>query len=85
MRSKLGVLRRESTRATRALIAGFHSGSDAKNVLITTGTSEANSSRSMTLVSAGDDRRYRDAELQCRCTASHRGSARAWREVWLRE
>ena len=55
MRSKLGYAEGVGREPTRALVAGFHSGSDAKNVVITTGTSEANFIALMTLVSAGDE------------------------------
>src|SRR5881396_894014 len=55
MRSKLGYAEGVGREPTRALIAGFHSGTDAKNVVITTGTSEANFLALMTLVSAGDE------------------------------
>jgi aspartate/methionine/tyrosine aminotransferase len=84
MRSKLGYAEGVGREQTRALIAGFHSGSDAKNVLITTGTSEANFLALLTLVSSGDEvvvvmPNY----MQVHGIAQGLG-ARV-REVWLRE
>jgi aspartate/methionine/tyrosine aminotransferase len=84
MRSKLGYAEGVGREPTRALIAGFHSGSDANNVVITTGTSEANFLALMTLVSSGDEvvvvmPNY----MQVHGIAQGLG-ARV-REVWLRE
>jgi aspartate/methionine/tyrosine aminotransferase len=84
MRSKLGYAEGVGREQTRALIAGFHSGADAKNVLITTGTSEANFLALLTLVSSGDEvvvvmPNY----MQVHGIAQGLG-ARV-REVWLRE
>jgi aspartate/methionine/tyrosine aminotransferase len=84
MRSRLGYAEGMGREPTRALIAGFHPGSDAKNVLITTGTSEANFLALMTLVSEGDEvvvvmPNY----MQVHGIAQGLG-ARV-REVWLRE
>src|SRR3979411_237135 len=55
MRSMSGYAAGVGREPTRALIAAFHSGNEAKNVVITTGTSEANFLAVMTLVSAGDE------------------------------
>ena len=84
MRSKLGYAEGVGREQTRALIAGFHAGSDAKNVLITTGTSEANFLALLTLLSSGDEvvvvmPNY----MQVHGIAQGLG-ARV-REVWLRE
>src|SRR5207247_4863633 len=84
MRSKLGYAEGVGREPTRALIAGFHSGTDAKNVVITTGTSEANFLALMTLVSAGDEvvvvmPNY----MQVHGIAQ--GVGARVREVWLRE
>jgi aspartate/methionine/tyrosine aminotransferase len=84
MRSRLGYAEGVGREPTRALIAGFHPGNDAGNVLITTGTSEANFLALMTLVSSGDEvvvvmPNY----MQVHGIAQGLG-ARV-REVWLRE
>ena len=74
MRSRLGYAEGVGREPTRALIAGFHPGNDAKNVLITTGTSEAN------FLAMHDARvirrrgRRRDAELHA--GARHRAGPR---------
>jgi aspartate/methionine/tyrosine aminotransferase len=69
---------------TRALVSSFHSGSTSENVVITTGTSEANYLAITTLVSPGDEvvvvmPNY----MQLPGLAAGLG-ARV-REVWLRE
>src|ERR1700682_1352370 len=84
MRSKIGYAEGVGREPTRALIAAFHSGSEAKHVVRTTGTSEANFLAVMTLVSAGDEvvvvmPNY----MQVHGIAQGLG-ARV-REVWLRE
>ncbi|MEP6693521.1 MAG: aminotransferase class I/II-fold pyridoxal phosphate-dependent enzyme [Chloroflexota bacterium] len=84
MRSRIGYAEGVGREPTRALVAGFHSGTDAKNVVITTGTSEANFLALLTLVSAGDEvvvvmPNY----MQVHGIAQGLG-ARV-REVWLRE
>ena len=84
MRSKIGYAEGVGREPTRALVAGFHSGSEAKNVVITTGTSEANFLAMLTLVSSGDEvvvvmPNY----MQVHGIAQGLG-ARV-REVWLRE
>ena len=84
MRTKLGYAEGVGRENTRALIAGFHSGMDAGNVVVTTGTSEANYLALTTLVSAGDEvvivmPNY----MQLHGLAIGLG-ARV-REVWLRE
>ena len=84
MRSKLGYAEGVGREPTRALVAAFHPGNEAKNVVITTGTSEANFLALMTLVSAGDEvvvvmPNY----MQVHGIAQGLG-ARV-REVWLRE
>ena len=84
MRSKLGYAEGVGREPTRALIAAFHPGNDTTNVLVTTGTSEANFLALMTLVTAGDEvvvvmPNY----MQVHGIAQGLG-ARV-REVWLRE
>ena len=84
LRTRLGYAEGVGREATRALVASFHSGSGPANVLITTGTSEANFLALMTLVSPGDEvvvvmPNY----MQVHGIATGLG-ARV-REVWLRE
>ena len=82
--ARLGYAEGVGREPTRALIAAFHSGNDAKNVLVTTGTSEANFLALMTLVSSGDEvvvvmPNY----MQVHGIAQGLGAK--VREVWLRE
>ena len=84
MQTKLGYAEGVGREPTRTLIAAFHSGNEAKNVVITTGTSEANFLALMTLVSVGEEvvivmPNY----MQVHGIAQGLG-ARV-REVWLRE
>ncbi len=84
MRTKMGYAEGVGGEATRALVANFHSGMNAENVVITTGTSEANFLAITTLVSPGDEvvivmPNY----MQLHGLAIGLG-ARV-REVWLRE
>ena len=69
---------------TRARVAAFHEGADVENVLITTGTSEANFLALLTLVDPGDEivvvmPNY----MQVHGLA--RGLRATLREVWLRK
>lgn len=84
MRTKLGYAEGVGRDTTRALVASFHSGMHAENVVVTTGTSEANYLAITTLVSPGDEvvivmPNY----MQLHGLATGLG-ARV-REVWLRE
>src|SRR5919204_128573 len=84
MKTRLGYAEGVGREATRALIAGIHSGHDPDDVLITTGTSEANFLALASLVSPGDEvvvvmPNY----MQVHGVATGLG-ARV-REVWLRE
>src|SRR5207247_11411431 len=54
LKTKLGYAEGVGREATRALVAGIHSGHDADDVMITTGTSEANFLALASLVTAGD-------------------------------
>ena len=84
LRTKLGYAEGVGRENTRALIAAFHTGTNAENVVVTTGTSEANYLAITTLVSPGDEvvvvmPNY----MQLHGLATGLG-ARV-REVWLRE
>ena len=84
MKTKLGYAEGVGREATRTLIAGIHPGHEAGDVMITTGTSEANFLALASLVSAGDEvvvvmPNY----MQVHGLATALG-ARV-REVWLRE
>src|SRR5712691_10253644 len=84
MRTRLGYAEGVGREATRALVASFHAGREADDVVITTGTSEANFLALATLVSVGDEvvvvmPNY----MQVHGLASGLG-ARV-REIWLRE
>ncbi len=84
MRTKLGYAEGVGRERTRGLVAAFHDDAGAENVVITTGTSEANFLAITTLVSAGDEvvivmPNY----MQLHGLATGLG-ARV-REVWLRE
>jgi aspartate/methionine/tyrosine aminotransferase len=84
MRTKLGYAEGVGREATRALIASLHPGREADDVLVATGTSEANFLALASLVSAGDEvvvvmPNY----MQVHGVANGLG-ARV-REVWLRE
>ena len=84
LKTKLGYAEGVGREATRVLIAGIHSGHDADDVMITTGTSEANFLALASLVNAGDEvvvvmPNY----MQLHGLATAFG-ARV-REVWLRE
>ncbi|HUQ40987.1 MAG TPA: aminotransferase class I/II-fold pyridoxal phosphate-dependent enzyme [Candidatus Limnocylindrales bacterium] len=82
--TRLGYAEGVGREGTRSLVAGFHSGASTENVVITTGTSEANFLAITTLVSPGDEvvivmPNY----MQLHGLATGLG-ARV-REVWLRE
>jgi aspartate/methionine/tyrosine aminotransferase len=84
MRTKLGYAEGVGREATRALVAGIHPGHGPDDVMITTGTSEANFLALASLVSVGDEvvivmPNY----MQVHGIATALG-ARV-REVWLRE
>src|SRR3989441_5521787 len=84
MKTKLGYAEGVGREATRALIAGIHPGHGADEVMITTGTSEANLLALASLVNPGDEvvvvmPNY----MQVHGIATALG-ARV-REVWLRE
>jgi aspartate/methionine/tyrosine aminotransferase len=84
MRTRLGYAEGVGREETRALIAGIHPGHDAGDVMVTTGTSEANFIALASLVSSGDEvvvvmPNY----MQVPGVATALG-ARV-REVWLRE
>ena len=84
MKTKLGYAEGIGREATRTLIAAIHPGQEADNVMITTGTSEANFLALASLVNAGDEvvvvmPNY----MQVHGVATALG-ARV-REVWLRE
>jgi hypothetical protein len=84
MKTKLGYAEGTGREATRTLIAGTHPGHTADDVMITTGTSEANFLALTSLVSSGDEvvvvmPNY----MQVHGIATALG-ARV-REVWLRE
>jgi hypothetical protein len=84
LKTRLGYAEGVGREATRALIAGIHPGHSADNVVITTGTSEANFLALASLVNPGDEvvvimPNY----MQVHGVATALG-ARV-REVWLRE
>jgi aspartate/methionine/tyrosine aminotransferase len=84
MRTRIGYAEGVGRDGTRSLVANFHSGATEDNVVITTGTSEANYLAITTLVSPGDEvvivmPNY----MQLPGLAAGLG-ARV-REVWLRE
>ncbi len=84
MRTKIGYAEGVGRDGTRSLVANFHGGTSTENVVITTGTSEANFLAITTLVSPGDEvvivmPNY----MQLHGLATGLG-ARV-REVWLRE
>ena len=84
MRTRIGYAEGVGRDGTRTLVSSFHSGTTAENVVITTGTSEANYLAITTLVSPGDEvvvvmPNY----MQLHGLAIGLG-ARV-REVWLRE
>ncbi len=69
---------------TRALVAAFHAGTDADQVLLTTGTSEANFLALSTLLEPGDDVIVvMPSYMQVHGIA--RGLGARVHEVWLRE
>jgi len=84
MRTRIGYAEGVGRDGTRTLVSSFHSGSTPEDVVITTGTSEANYLAITTLVSPGDEvvivmPNY----MQLHGLATGLG-ARV-REVWLRE
>ncbi len=84
MRTKLGYAEGVGREPTRALVAGFHSGASADDVLITTGTSEANFLALATLVSA-DDEVVVVMPNYMQVHGIAQGLGARVREVWLRE
>ena len=81
---RLGYADGRGREATRAASAGIHDGAVAENVLITTGTSEANFLALTTLVERGDE----VAIVMPNYMQVHglaRGLGATVREVWLRE
>ena len=84
LKTRLGYAEGVGREATRTLVAGIHAGHDADDVMITTGTSEANFLALASLVNPGDEvvvvmPNY----MQVHGIATALG-ARV-REVWLRE
>src|SRR5438552_8880295 len=84
LKTRLGYAEGVGREATRTLIAGIHEGHDADDVMITTGTSEANFLTLASLVSSGDEvvvvmPNY----MQVHGIAAAPGAL--VREVWLRE
>jgi aspartate/methionine/tyrosine aminotransferase len=84
MKTRLGYAEGVGREATRTLVAGIHPGHDADDVMLTTGTSEANFLALASLVNPGDEvvvvmPNY----MQVHGVATALG-ARV-REVWLRE
>ena len=84
MRTRLGYAEGTGREETRALVAGFHPGSEAANVVITTGTSEANFIALSTLVATGDEVVVVMPNYMQLHGIAHGLGARV-REVWLRE
>ena len=84
MRTRLGYAEGVGREPTRELIATFHPGNGARNVLITTGTSEANYLALTTLVSSGDEVVVVMPNYMQVHGIAHGLGARV-REVWLRE
>ncbi len=84
MRTKIGYAEGVGRETTRTLVAALHGSAKAENVVITTGTSEANFLAITTLVSAGDEVVIvMPSYMQLHGLAIGLG-ARV-REVWLRE
>ncbi len=82
--TRLGYAEGVGREATRALVGAFHDGAGPENVVITTGTSEANFLALGSLVSAGDEVVVvMPSYMQVHGIATGLG-ARV-REVWLRE
>jgi aspartate/methionine/tyrosine aminotransferase len=84
MHTRLGYAEGAGREETRALVAGFHAGSEAANVVITTGTSEANFIALSTLVGSGDEVVVVMPNYMQLHGIAHGLGARV-REVWLRE
>jgi hypothetical protein len=83
-KTRLGYAEGVGREATRALIAGIHPGHEADDVMITTGTSEANFLALASLVNPGDEAVVvMPNYMQVHGIATGLG-ARV-REVWLRE
>jgi len=84
LRTKLGYAEGVGREPTRALVAAFHPGNGPENVVVTTGTSEANYLTLTTLVSAGDE----VVVVMPNYMQAHgiaQGLGARVREVWLRE
>jgi len=84
LKTRLGYAEGVGREATRTLVAGIHAGHDADDVMITTGTSEANFLALASLVNPGDEvvvvmPNY----MQVHGIATALGAR--LREVWLRE
>ena len=83
-RERLGYSAGPGREATRALVASFHAPAAPENVLLTTGTSEANFLALATLLEPGDEVvMLMPSYLQLHGIA--RGLGARVREVWLRE
>ncbi|HET8567415.1 MAG TPA: aminotransferase class I/II-fold pyridoxal phosphate-dependent enzyme [Candidatus Limnocylindria bacterium] len=81
---RLGYADGRGREATRALVASFHAGHEPDDVLLTTGTSEANFLALATLVEPGDEVIVvMPSYMQVHGIA--RGLGARVREVWLRE
>ena len=80
----LGYADGRGREATRALVAGFHPGTGPENVLLTTGTSEANFLALAALLEPGDEAVVvMPSYMQVHGIA--RGLGARVSEVWLRE
>jgi len=83
-RERLGYSAGPGREATRSLVASFHAPATTENVLLTTGTSEANFLALATLLEPGDEVvMLMPSYLQLHGIA--RGLGARVREVWLRE
>src|SRR3979411_431719 len=84
MKTSLGYAEGVGREATRALIAGIHPGREPGDVMITTGTSEANFLALASLVNAGDEGgAVMPNYMQVPGVATALGGR--VRELWLRE
>ena len=84
LKTRLGYAEGVGREATRTLIAGIHAGHDADDVMITTGTSEANFLALASLVNPGDEVVVVMPNYMQVHGVAHGLGARV-REVWLRE
>jgi aspartate/methionine/tyrosine aminotransferase len=84
LRTKLGYAEGVGLESTRAYVSEFHRGTSAENVVITTGTSEANFLTMLALVNPGDE----IVVVMPNYMQVHgvgQGLGARVREVWLRE